>query len=232
MAIHWCGTGLSSGPGLRRLLEAGQKVVVWNRTVEKAREVVGDLTGDIRPYSLEALTAALQPGDIAVSMLPADQHVSIAKACLAKGANFVSSSYIAPEMRALDSITRSPASIEPSTLPESRAVSATILPTITLPSPWTIEPQVTSPWILPSICRSTLADRLPVISTSDAITENVCPEPRILLRPCAGDACGPVSGDGLDFENIGICLQELLRVDCGTIDAHFKMQMRTGRTAG
>jgi saccharopine dehydrogenase (NADP+, L-glutamate forming) len=102
MTIHWCGTGLSSGPGLRRLLEAGQKVVVWNRTVEKAREVVGDLTQDIRPYSLEALTAALAPDDIAVSMLPADQHVSIAKACLAKGANFVSSSYIAPEMRALD----------------------------------------------------------------------------------------------------------------------------------
>ena len=44
MTIHWCGTGLSSGPGLRRLLEAGQTVVVWNRTVEKAREVVGDLT--------------------------------------------------------------------------------------------------------------------------------------------------------------------------------------------
>jgi hypothetical protein len=35
-------------------------------------------------------------------MLPADQHVSIAKACLEKGAHFVSSSYIAPEMRALD----------------------------------------------------------------------------------------------------------------------------------
>jgi saccharopine dehydrogenase-like NADP-dependent oxidoreductase len=102
MTIHWCGTGLSSGPGLRRLLENGHKVVVWNRTVEKARDVVGHLTTDIRPYSLEALTAALQPGDIAISMLPADQHVSIAKACLAKNANFVSSSYIAPEMKALD----------------------------------------------------------------------------------------------------------------------------------
>ena len=100
--IHWCGTGLSSGPGLRRLIHNGHKVVVWNRTVEKAREAVGELTGDIRPYSLEALSAALQPGDLAVSMLPADHHVSIAKACLAKGASFVSSSYIAPEMRALD----------------------------------------------------------------------------------------------------------------------------------
>ena len=102
MTIHWCGTGLSSGPGLRRLLENGHKVVVWNRTVSKAQEVVGGLTKDVRPYSLEALTEALQPGDIAISMLPADQHVGIAKACLAKGANFVSSSYIAPEMRALD----------------------------------------------------------------------------------------------------------------------------------
>ena len=102
MTIHWCGTGLSSGPGLRRLIEGGHAVVVWNRTVEKAREAVGDLTQDIRTYSLQALTDALQPGDLAISMLPAGQHVSIAKACLAKDAHFVSSSYIAPEMRALD----------------------------------------------------------------------------------------------------------------------------------
>ena len=102
MTIHWCGTGLSSGPGLRRLIKNGHKVVVWNRTVEKAREMVGDPTQDIRAYSLEALAAALQPGDLAVSMLPADQHMGIAKVCLVKGANFVSSSYIAPEMRALD----------------------------------------------------------------------------------------------------------------------------------
>lgn len=106
MTIHWCGTGLSSVPGLRRLIAAGQKVVVWNRTVEKARAVVGDIATDIRAYSIEALTAALQPGDVAVSMLPADQHVAIAKACLEQGANFVSSSYIAPEMRELDASFR------------------------------------------------------------------------------------------------------------------------------
>lgn len=106
MTIHWCGTGLSSVPGLRRLIEAGQSVVVWNRTVEKARGVVGDLAEDIRAYSLEALTQALRPGDVAVSMLPADQHVAIATACLEKGAHFVSSSYIAPEMRALDGAFR------------------------------------------------------------------------------------------------------------------------------
>ena len=106
MTIHWCGTGLSSIPGLRRLLEAGHPVTVWNRTVEKARAEVGDLTQDIRPYSLEALAAALKPGDIAVSMLPADQHVGIATTCLQAGANFASSSYIAPEMRVLDKAFR------------------------------------------------------------------------------------------------------------------------------
>ena len=99
--IHWCGTGLSSGPGLRRLIERGHKVVVWNRTVEKARDVVG-ADAEVRAYSLDALAAALQPGDIAISMLPADQHVAIATVCLDKGAHFVPSSYIAPEMRALD----------------------------------------------------------------------------------------------------------------------------------
>ena len=106
MTIHWCGTGLSSVPGLRRLIEGGHPVVVWNRTVDKAREVVGDLTSDIRPYTLDALTAALAPGDVAVSMLPADSHVAIAKACLEKGAHFTSSSYIAPEMRDLDEAFR------------------------------------------------------------------------------------------------------------------------------
>jgi saccharopine dehydrogenase-like NADP-dependent oxidoreductase len=106
MTIHWCGTGPSSIPGLRRLIEADHPVTVWNRTVAKAEADVGDLTQDIRPYSLAVLAAALKPGDIAVSMLPADQHVGIARACLDKGAHFAASSYIAPEMRALDQAFR------------------------------------------------------------------------------------------------------------------------------
>ncbi len=106
MTIHWCGTGLSSGPGLRRLIAAGHPVVVWNRTVARAEETLAGLQADIRAWSLDALTQALAPGDIAISMLPADQHVGIAQVCLARGAHFVSSSYIAPEMRALDGAFR------------------------------------------------------------------------------------------------------------------------------
>ena len=106
MTIHWCGTGLSAIPGLRRLIEAGHPVTVWNRTTDKAREAVGDLTTDIHAFDLDALTAATAAGDIVVSMLPGDWHVPLARMCLAKGAHFVSSSYISPEMRALDDAAR------------------------------------------------------------------------------------------------------------------------------
>ncbi len=106
MTIHWCGTGLSAVPGLRRLIGNGHRVTVWNRTVAKARDAVGDLTEDIRPYALAALSDAVVKGDLVVSMLPADQHVAIAAMCVGKGAHFVSSSYIAPEMQALDEPAR------------------------------------------------------------------------------------------------------------------------------
>ncbi|CUH51189.1 saccharopine dehydrogenase C-terminal domain-containing protein [Shimia marina] len=102
MTIHWCGTGLSAIPGLRRLLEAGRAVTVWNRTIAKAEEAVGDLTKDIRVFDIDALGAVLVSGDVVVSMLPGDWHVPLAELCIAKGAHFVSSSYIAPEMKALD----------------------------------------------------------------------------------------------------------------------------------
>jgi len=106
MTIHWCGTGLSAIPGLRRLIKAGHPVTVWNRTVEKARETVGDIATDIRAFDMDAVTAATKAGDIVVSMLPGDWHVPLAEMCLTRGAHFVSSSYISPEMRTLDDKAR------------------------------------------------------------------------------------------------------------------------------
>jgi saccharopine dehydrogenase (NADP+, L-glutamate forming) len=106
MTIHWCGTGLSAIPGLRRLLENGHDVTVWNRTVAKAEEAVGDLTKNIHPFSMEAVAETVSAGDVVVSMLPADQHVPLAEICLGKEAHFVSSSYIAPEMAALDAAAK------------------------------------------------------------------------------------------------------------------------------
>ncbi len=106
MTIHWCGTGLSAIPGLRSLIADGHKITVWNRTVDKAREAVGDIAKDIRAFDLDAVAEATEKGDVIVSMLPADWHVPLAELAIAKGAHFVSSSYIAPEMRALDDSAR------------------------------------------------------------------------------------------------------------------------------
>ncbi len=103
MTIHWCGTGLSAVPGLRRLIQGDHDVVVWNRTTSKAQEAVGDIASDIRAFDLEAVTQAITAGDVVVSMLPGDLHVPLAEIAISKKAHFVSSSYIAPEMRDLDS---------------------------------------------------------------------------------------------------------------------------------
>ncbi|WP_435139755.1 saccharopine dehydrogenase family protein [Pseudopelagicola sp. nBUS_19] len=106
MTIHWCGTGLSAIPGLRRLIKTGQNVTVWNRTVATAKNAIGDLTQDIQAFDMKALKQTLTTGDIIVSMLPANWHVPLAELCISKGANFVSSSYISPEMKALDTAAR------------------------------------------------------------------------------------------------------------------------------
>jgi saccharopine dehydrogenase (NADP+, L-glutamate forming) len=101
MTIHWCGTGLSAIPGLRRLITAGHDVRVWNRSTDKAQSAVGDLTDKIKAFDFDTLSGEVAAGDLVVSMLPGDWHVPLAEMCINKGAHFVSSSYIAPEMRDL-----------------------------------------------------------------------------------------------------------------------------------
>lgn len=106
MTIHWCGTGLSAIPGLRRLISEGHEVTVWNRTAEKAHDAVGDLTPRINTFTFDAISAEVQAGDVVVSMLPGDWHVRLAELCISKQAHFVSSSYIAPEMLTLNDAAR------------------------------------------------------------------------------------------------------------------------------
>ena len=103
MAVHWCGTGLSAIPGLKKLILDGNHVIVWNRTVSKARKALEGVQVTIYEFDIRALEEKLAPTDIIVSMLPGDWHVPLAKLAISKKAHFVSSSYIAPEMRILDS---------------------------------------------------------------------------------------------------------------------------------
>lgn len=111
MRIHWCGTGLSSGPGLRRLLQDGHPVTVWTQPVEQGHTLVGGLTADIRPYTLSAIDADLARGDIVVSMLPAGMHADLARHCIGHGAHFVWPGYITPELAGMDTPARRAGSV-------------------------------------------------------------------------------------------------------------------------
>ena len=102
MVVHWCGTGLSAIPGLKKLIMDGNNVIVWNRTVSKATKALAELSATIHEFNMNALEEKLVPGDIIVSMLPGDWHVPLAKLAISAKAHFVSSSYISPEMRNLN----------------------------------------------------------------------------------------------------------------------------------
>jgi saccharopine dehydrogenase (NADP+, L-glutamate forming) len=102
--VHWLGAGLSSGPGIRRVARSGVPLTLWNRTVDKAKAVLADIApaADVRAYDLAALKAAVKPGDVVVSMLPAPMHPEVARVCLDAGCHLVTTSYISDAMRALD----------------------------------------------------------------------------------------------------------------------------------
>ncbi|MFI1031203.1 saccharopine dehydrogenase family protein [Streptomyces sp. NPDC020951] len=97
-AVHWVGAGLSTGSGLAALCARTDRVRLWHRTAERAAEALDrlGLTGraEPRPYTLDALTAELAPGDVVVSMLPAPEHAPLLSACVTRRAHFACSSYV------------------------------------------------------------------------------------------------------------------------------------------
>ncbi|UED86253.1 saccharopine dehydrogenase C-terminal domain-containing protein [Streptomyces profundus] len=101
--VHWVGTGLSTGrTGLRVLCERAARVVVWDRTAERAGLRLGSLglAGRARTRTLEmaALAAEVGPGDVVVSMLPATEHLSLLRLALAGRAHFACTSYTSAEL--------------------------------------------------------------------------------------------------------------------------------------
>ena len=110
--VHWLGAGLSTWPGIRRISDSGAPLIVWNRSLDKAEHALSDTQGLIRGtanarvFDEALLKQSITPGDIIVSMLPGDFHVPMAELALAKGAHFVSSSYLSPEMKAMDNAFR------------------------------------------------------------------------------------------------------------------------------
>jgi len=102
--IHWLGAGLSAAPGIIELAKKTTPIIVWNRSLSKAKQALtnNDVEVDVRELNWDVLEQIVKPGDVLVSMLPATLHLTVAQFCLKHKAHFVSSSYIAPEMAELD----------------------------------------------------------------------------------------------------------------------------------
>ena len=76
--IHWIGTGLSAIPGIKKLIQNGHQITVWNRTVLTAEQSLKNCAVTVREFSIPALSKELSNRDILVSMLPGEWHVSLA----------------------------------------------------------------------------------------------------------------------------------------------------------
>jgi saccharopine dehydrogenase (NADP+, L-glutamate forming) len=106
------GAGLVSGPIVHYLTDLEDvEVTVATRTVAKAQALIAGrangraaaLDVAIDEAGLERLIAA---SDIAISLLPASEHIRVARCCLKHGRMMATTSYISPEMRALDADVR------------------------------------------------------------------------------------------------------------------------------
>jgi len=103
--VHWLGTGLSTGSGLRLLVERAPRVLMWGRTTDRAERCLERVgaggRADTRAYDLAAAGAELRPGDVLVSMLPAAEHPALARLCVERGAHFACSSYVSEAVQEL-----------------------------------------------------------------------------------------------------------------------------------
>ena len=102
------GAGLVANAHVNYLLEHGYQVTVASRTVSKAQAIVRDhphgqaVTFDIVKEGDARLDEIVNQHDLAVSLLPYIYHVRVAQSCLRSGKHMVTTSYVKPEMRALD----------------------------------------------------------------------------------------------------------------------------------
>ena len=103
--IHWLGSGLSSIPGIRRLASNNYNLTVWNRTLSKAKKSIDHVKTDnvaAKTFNINEIADKVEQGDIIVSQLTASMHLDIAKICLEKKCHFVTTSYLAPDIKNLN----------------------------------------------------------------------------------------------------------------------------------
>lgn len=104
------GAGLVVRPIVKHLLNKGIHVTVATRTKSKAEEMIaGHPNGTAIAWTVEdevTLGKMVAEHDLTVSLLPYLYHVMVARHCLANHKNMVTTSYVKPEMQALDTAAK------------------------------------------------------------------------------------------------------------------------------
>jgi saccharopine dehydrogenase-like NADP-dependent oxidoreductase len=104
------GAGMVVKPIVTYLLSKGYHVTVATRTKSKADTMIdGHANGTAVAWTVEdeqTLAAMIASHDLTVSLLPWTYHIMVAKQCIAHKKNMVTTSYVKPEMKALDSQAR------------------------------------------------------------------------------------------------------------------------------
>lgn len=104
------GSGMVVRPLLKVLARAGLKVTLASRTQDKNIKTARGLSG-IQPiqFSLHdsrALLSLVAEHRLTLSMLPARNHALVAEACVRMRRDLVTTSYVGPEMAALDAMAK------------------------------------------------------------------------------------------------------------------------------
>lgn len=104
-SVFILGAGMVSRPLVRYLLEKGYKVTIGDMHEAQAQSVIGghrngigirlDISqeDDVRRY--------VKVSDLVISLLPPKLHTSLARICLEEKKNFLTASYLSPEMKAM-----------------------------------------------------------------------------------------------------------------------------------
>lgn len=104
------GAGLVTKPLVVYLLERDYRVTCASRTVAKAEKLIdGHPHGSAHELNLrdeEKLAGFIRDCDLAVSLVPYAFHPTVAGLCIENGKPMVTTSYVSPEMEALDSSAR------------------------------------------------------------------------------------------------------------------------------
>jgi saccharopine dehydrogenase (NADP+, L-glutamate forming) len=100
------GAGLVAKPMVEYLLENGFRVKIASPMKERADEMIkGNLLGSALDWSMDdpvMLEKLVGEHDITVSLLPYKYHADIAEICLRQKKSLVTTSYVQPEIQALD----------------------------------------------------------------------------------------------------------------------------------